>query len=64
MFLNEVALGNEHTITRDDSSLVKAPSGYDSVVARGSTEPGKYLLLYIKYCKNVPFYLEEMSKSW
>lgn len=41
MFLNEVALGNEHTITRDDSSLVKAPSGYDSVVARGTTEPGK-----------------------
>eukprot|EP00800_Vazella_pourtalesii_P007918 TRINITY_DN2107_c0_g1_i1.p1 TRINITY_DN2107_c0_g1~~TRINITY_DN2107_c0_g1_i1.p1 ORF type:complete len:597 (+),score=136.95 TRINITY_DN2107_c0_g1_i1:61-1851(+) len=39
MFLNEVALGNEHTITRDDSSLVKAPSGYDSVVARGTTEP-------------------------
>ncbi|XP_022047918.2 protein mono-ADP-ribosyltransferase PARP3 [Acanthochromis polyacanthus] len=39
MFLNEVALGKEHTITRDNSSLRKAPAGYDSVVARGSVEP-------------------------
>ncbi|XP_072276486.1 protein mono-ADP-ribosyltransferase PARP3 [Pyxicephalus adspersus] len=39
MFLNEVALGKEHHITRDDSSLKKAPPGYDSVVARGITEP-------------------------
>ncbi|XP_019856101.1 PREDICTED: poly [ADP-ribose] polymerase 3-like [Amphimedon queenslandica] len=39
MFLNEVALGKEHSITRDDSSLVKAPAGHDSVVARGHTEP-------------------------
>ncbi|KAK2862166.1 hypothetical protein Q5P01_001699 [Channa striata] len=31
MFLNEVALGKEHTITRDDSSLKKAPAGCDSV---------------------------------
>lgn len=40
MFLNEVALGKEHTITRDDCSLRKAPDGYDSVVARGTQEPG------------------------
>lgn len=40
MFLNEVALGKEYTITRDDSSLKKAPAGYDSVVARGQVEPG------------------------
>ena len=40
MFLNEVALGNEKHIRRDDSTLVKAPSGYDSIVARGRTEPG------------------------
>uniref|UniRef100_A0A671Q7G2 Poly [ADP-ribose] polymerase n=1 Tax=Sinocyclocheilus anshuiensis TaxID=1608454 RepID=A0A671Q7G2_9TELE len=40
MFLNEVALGKEYTITQDDSSLRKAPAGYDSVVARGSQEPG------------------------
>ncbi|XP_051996539.1 protein mono-ADP-ribosyltransferase PARP3-like [Xyrauchen texanus] len=39
MFLNEVALGKEHTITRDNSSLRKAPAGYDSVVARGQQEP-------------------------
>ncbi|XP_035518126.1 protein mono-ADP-ribosyltransferase PARP3 [Morone saxatilis] len=39
MFLSEVALGNEKTITEDDCSLKKAPAGYDSVVARGSVEP-------------------------
>ena len=40
MFLNEVALGKEHHITRDDSSLVKAPTGTDCVIAKGRTEPG------------------------
>lgn len=40
MFLNEVALGKEHHITVDDDSLVVAPKGFDSVVARGQTEPG------------------------
>ncbi|XP_053492698.1 protein mono-ADP-ribosyltransferase PARP3 isoform X1 [Ictalurus furcatus] len=39
MFLNEVALGKEYTITRDDPSLRKAPNGHDSVVARGRQEP-------------------------
>jgi len=39
MLLNEVALGKEHHITKDDSSLIKAPNGYDSVVAQGRTEP-------------------------
>ncbi|NP_956795.1 protein mono-ADP-ribosyltransferase PARP3 [Danio rerio] len=39
MFLNEVALGKEYTITRDDPSLRKAPAGYDSVIARGNQEP-------------------------
>lgn len=39
MFLAEVALGKEHSITRDDSSLKAAPKGFDSVVARGHTEP-------------------------
>jgi len=39
MFLAEAALGKEHSITRDDSSLVKAPNGFDSIVARGRTEP-------------------------
>lgn len=39
MFLSEVALGKECTITKDNSSLKKAPAGYDCVVARGSVEP-------------------------
>lgn len=41
MFLNEVALGKEHHITMDDSSLVAPPKGFESVVAKGRTEPGK-----------------------
>jgi poly [ADP-ribose] polymerase len=40
MFLNEVALGKESYITRDDSSLTRPPNGYDCVIARGMTEPG------------------------
>jgi poly [ADP-ribose] polymerase len=39
MFLNEVALGNEHSITADNPAFKKAPAGFDSVVARGQTEP-------------------------
>lgn len=39
MFLAEAALGKEHTITRDDSSLKAAPKGYGCIVARGHTEP-------------------------
>ncbi|MCJ8729545.1 hypothetical protein PDJAM_G00107710 [Pangasius djambal] len=39
MFLNEVALGTEYTITSDDPRLEKAPDSYDSVVARGTQEP-------------------------
>eukprot|EP01126_Amoeba_proteus_P018010 TRINITY_DN1894_c0_g2_i5.p1 TRINITY_DN1894_c0_g2~~TRINITY_DN1894_c0_g2_i5.p1 ORF type:complete len:400 (-),score=89.99 TRINITY_DN1894_c0_g2_i5:75-1274(-) len=39
MFLNEVALGKEFHIKQDDPSLVKAPSGYDSIVAKGWNEP-------------------------
>ncbi|RVE73390.1 hypothetical protein OJAV_G00049050 [Oryzias javanicus] len=39
MFLSEVALGKEYTTTKDQSSLKKAPSGFDSVVARGQVEP-------------------------
>eukprot|EP01125_Pyxidicula_operculata_P017719 TRINITY_DN623_c0_g1_i1.p1 TRINITY_DN623_c0_g1~~TRINITY_DN623_c0_g1_i1.p1 ORF type:complete len:610 (+),score=201.99 TRINITY_DN623_c0_g1_i1:62-1891(+) len=39
MFLNEVALGKEWHIDQDDSSLTKAPNGYDSIVAKGWTEP-------------------------
>lgn len=39
MFLAEVALGKTNDITRDDPTLTKAPSGYDSVVARGWKHP-------------------------
>ncbi len=39
MFLNEVVLGKEHHILRDDSSLTKPPSGFDCVIAKGNTEP-------------------------
>lgn len=39
MFLNEVVLGKEHHITRDDSSLKAAPAGCQSVVAQGQHEP-------------------------
>ena len=46
MFLNEVALGTEKHIRRDDSSLVKAPPGFDCVVARGRNEPGNKKACY------------------
>jgi poly [ADP-ribose] polymerase len=39
MFLAEAALGKEHTITQDNSSLKAAPKGFDCIVARGHTEP-------------------------
>lgn len=39
MFLNEVVLGKENHILSDDSSLKKAPNGYDCVIADGQTEP-------------------------
>ncbi|XP_042883677.1 protein mono-ADP-ribosyltransferase PARP3-like isoform X1 [Penaeus japonicus] len=39
MFLVEVALGRESSITQCNCSLTKPPNGYDSVVARGSCEP-------------------------
>lgn len=43
MFLNEVVLGEEHHISRDDSSLTAAPKGYHSVIAKGRTEPDSKL---------------------
>jgi len=39
MFLAEVALGKEHHITRDDSSLKAAPPGFDSIIAQGHHDP-------------------------
>lgn len=35
----QVALGKQHIITKDDSSLRVAPSGFNSIVAKGWTEP-------------------------
>lgn len=39
LFLAEAALGKEHSITKDNSRLTKAPAGFHSIVARGRTEP-------------------------
>ncbi|CAB9514117.1 polymerase 2 [Seminavis robusta] len=39
MFLVEAALGKEHEILTDDPSLTAAPTGYDSVLAKGRTQP-------------------------
>lgn len=39
MFLGEVALGKEYHITISDPSLTCPPDGFDSVIARGHTEP-------------------------
>ncbi|XP_069792952.1 protein mono-ADP-ribosyltransferase PARP3 isoform X2 [Narcine bancroftii] len=39
MFLTEVVLGKEHSIFKDNCQLKAPPKGFDSVVARGFTEP-------------------------
>ncbi|KAK8390955.1 hypothetical protein O3P69_016955 [Scylla paramamosain] len=39
MFLVEVALGKEKSIQQCDGSITQAPPGFDSVVARGNSEP-------------------------
>ncbi len=52
MFLAEVALGKEHSITRDDSSLKAAPKGFDSIVARGQKEPDPSKDITFKYDGN------------
>ena len=49
MFLTEVALGKEHSITADDSSLKAAPKGFDSIVARGQKEPDPKHDITFKY---------------
>lgn len=43
MFLNEVALGKEKDLLHDDHTLTSPPDGFDSIVARGRTEPGANL---------------------
>lgn len=47
MFLNEVAIGKQHEILRDDPSLTRAPNGYDSVLAKGATEPDPKLEIVV-----------------
>lgn len=59
MFLNEVALGKEKHITVDDWQLTQAPQGYDSIVAKGHTEPGEVLacrvaMSSINHCTLLP----------
>jgi poly [ADP-ribose] polymerase len=39
LFLVEAALGKMYEITMDDGSLVKAPNGFDSVLAKGKQQP-------------------------
>ena len=42
VFLVEAALGTMAEITRDDGSLVKAPNGFHSVLAKGTVAPDMY----------------------
>ena len=41
MFLVEAALGKPHEILNDDPSLTAAPTGFDSVLAKGRMKPPK-----------------------
>jgi poly [ADP-ribose] polymerase len=70
MFLTEVALGKEHSITKDDSSLKAPPKGFHSIVARGQKEPDPKHDIVWKYDgKNVvvpqgqPIAVKEYSRS-
>lgn len=50
MFLSEVALGKEKHILVEDFSLVEAPKGFDSVVAKGRREPGMSAIISLTLC--------------
>ena len=71
MFLTEVALGKEHSITNDDSSLTKAPQGSDCVIARGTTEPGTVfvysndivLVSEFTYCTVLRYFINYRPKT-
>jgi len=52
MFLNEVVLGKPKEIQMDDSSLKKAPAGFDSVLAKGRTEPDPKNYTQLKFGKH------------
>ena len=51
MFLNEAALGKEHHITSGDSQLTAPPTSFNSIVAKGRTEPGMYGIKVLKQVK-------------
>ena len=57
MFLVEAALGKEHHIKQDDWTLKAAPKGYDSIVAKGRTEPGKIETAWIKHNLQYMYYI-------
>jgi len=70
MFLNEVVLGKEHHIAQDDPSLREAPKGYDSIIAKGWTEPDPAKDITVKIEGNdvvvpqgKPIKMPEWSKS-
>jgi len=39
LFLSEVVLGKQHSLLQDDWNVQQPPDGYDSIIARGHTEP-------------------------
>jgi len=49
MFLAEATLGKEHSIVMDNSSLKAPPAGFDSIVARGNTEPDPTKDIVVKF---------------
>jgi hypothetical protein len=53
-------LGKEHTITADNPSFKKPPAHFDSVVARGQTEPGRKFCLF--FLQNNLIFLLNRSK--
>ena len=61
MFLVEVALGNMHFIKQRNLNLTEAPPSYDSIVARGKCEPGKFIVFKFKknlyMISNCPFFI-------
>lgn len=64
MFLCEVALGKENTITKDNPSLKKAPAGFDSVVARGLVEPGTVFTPLLHFRRPTPRIFKQMRVSF
>jgi hypothetical protein len=53
VFLVEAALGTMAEITRDDGSLVKAPNGFHSVLAKGTVAPDMYDFLKCLFSEHI-----------